>query len=1321
MMSAGWLRRSSVLVAIVVLAAACGGESSPEVEAGLEPEAAAEREAAAAEPAVGSESGGLGVSGGDAAGEGVLEARYFERLAEAVASLDDAATCPGVVLPESFDDVVEVGRIAGGCLLFEYVVLGGRSVGEVRVELAADPSVFAVGVPPVDLEPLQSGGLSDVASSPQWHLEPMGAEFLWRPGGWEHQVGAGPWVRVPGWPAGARVVVAVIDDGVDGSHRDLTGSLLDPDSLPASVSDAGLSCHRSPKNDHGTHVAGIIAATRGNGVDVAGLAPEATILPIRIHYTADFADRKAKTGPDSQACFDSVPTLTHAINLARRAGADVINMSLRWGTREFELGDFEDVDEFVTPGVRTETVALAIDVARQKNNIVVVAAAGNCGDDRIYERLDLDDDGQLDTKANGDPEWYLRADQSDTSGSWEPGWKVIDKCKSHHVSQRPASISGVIAVAATDVYDTGDTNIARAVFSTSNHTVDVAAPGTGILSTVRGGTASWNGTSMAAPIVSAAVAHIKARFPTATPTAIEDALTTTASNHPNRTDDLGFGVIDPLAAIEYLNALVAGPGERPGTIPDIGFEPAVSIAAGAGAQGAPGPDGTPCAGADCRYVEITLTDAPDGDYTVECYSSANPTQPWQTATWHWPNDTQWTQGGCAYDTPGDQVWVTVTNPYGSLTTEPITWPTTTPPPQPEPTPPAGGASISAGSTHTCALRNDNTITCWGLFGDGQAEAPGGVYSAVSAGGNHSCGLRSDGTITCWGASDSGQTVAPGGVFSAVSAGGDHSCGLRSDGTITCWGANFDGQSEAPGGVFSAISAGWEHSCGLRSDGTITCWGWNEWGQAEAPGGVFSAVSAGGGHSCGLRSDGTITCWGHSSSAPGGVFGAVSAGRWHACGLRSDGTITCWGHSRYGMASAPGGVFSAVSAGGQHSCGLRSDGTITCWGHSSSAPGGVFGAVSAGGAHSCGLRSDGIITCWGASDSGQTVAPGGAFGAVSAGWTHSCGLRSDGTITCWGDNYYGQTEAPGGVFSAVSAGLAHSCGLRSDGTITCWDHNYYGTVEAPEGAFSAVSAGGEHSCGLRSDGTITCWGDNGSGEAAAPGGVFSAVSAGGSHSCGLRSDGTITCWGASDSGQTDAPGGVFSAVSAGGQHSCGLRSDGTITCWGSSDSGQTDAPGGVFSAVSAGADHSCGSRSDGTITCWGSRAVDLRGGGGAQEPIVEPTPSVGGSVVLSRGGPGPTSVGEGQGVPCAPDSPTCRNLDVTLAGFAPGTYTVSCAHDGWGEYGPSVFWTFSIAVDAGGSAVSRGPCFLNFARLTGTGAYVTVTGPDNTTVNSNWLK
>ncbi|MCY4665337.1 MAG: RCC1 domain-containing protein [Acidimicrobiaceae bacterium] len=61
--------------------------------------------------------------------------------------------------------------------------------------------------------------------------------------------------------------------------------------------------------------------------------------------------------------------------------------------------------------------------------------------------------------------------------------------------------------------------------------------------------------------------------------------------------------------------------------------------------------------------------------------------------------------------------------------------------------------------------------------------------AVSAGGVHSCGLRTDATITCWGDNEHDQASAPAGTFRAVSAGEDHSCGLRTDDTIICWGGD----------------------------------------------------------------------------------------------------------------------------------------------------------------------------------------------------------------------------------------------------------------------------------------------------------------------------------------------------------------------------------------------------------------------------------------------------------------------------------------------------------------------------------------------------
>ena len=66
--------------------------------------------------------------------------------------------------------------------------------------------------------------------------------------------------------------------------------------------------------------------------------------------------------------------------------------------------------------------------------------------------------------------------------------------------------------------------------------------------------------------------------------------------------------------------------------------------------------------------------------------------------------------------------------------------------------------------------------------------PDGQHSAVSVGGSHSCGLRADGTVECWGSDDAeGRLDAPNGPFIAVAAGGAHTCALRADGMIECWG------------------------------------------------------------------------------------------------------------------------------------------------------------------------------------------------------------------------------------------------------------------------------------------------------------------------------------------------------------------------------------------------------------------------------------------------------------------------------------------------------------------------------------------------------
>ena len=273
----------------------------------------------------------------------------------------------------------------------------------------------------------------------------------------------------------------------------------------------------------------------------------------------------------------------------------------------------------------------------------------------------------------------------------------------------------------------------------------------------------------------------------------------------------------------------------------------------------------------------------------------------------------------------------------------------------------GFTAISAGGLHTCAIRTNGEIACWGWNEYGQTDAPDGSFRAVSTGHWHTCGLRETGAIECWGKNDDvtgdyivGQSDAPDSAFRAVSTGGYHACAIRSDdGAIECWGDNrgWIREPNATASRFTAVSAGHSHTCAIRSDdGAIECWGFigyetgasDGYGQIDTPEGRFTAIDAGATHTCGLRSSGEIECWviiggwsgGHAgkSTAPEGSYTAVSGGGEHTCALRANGEIACWGYNRWGESSgAPEGSYTAVSAGTHHTCGLRENGAIECWG------------------------------------------------------------------------------------------------------------------------------------------------------------------------------------------------------------------------------------------------------------------------------------------------------------------------------------------------------------------------------------------------------
>jgi subtilisin family serine protease len=190
---------------------------------------------------------------------------------------------------------------------------------ETVAEVQGQPDVVAVDV---DTDRQLTGMPSvvppgvDPSRGQQWALDALQAESVWQAS------------------TGTGVTVAVLDSGV-ARHPDLAGSFV-PGRDVVGGGDA-----RTDLNGHGTHVAGIIAMTAGNGLGGAGLAPDVTIMPVIV----------ADAGGSVRAS-DSAK----GIIWAAKHGADVLNMSYS--------------------GSPSSVEAKALEYA-QSRGVVAVAAAGN--------------------------------------------------------------------------------------------------------------------------------------------------------------------------------------------------------------------------------------------------------------------------------------------------------------------------------------------------------------------------------------------------------------------------------------------------------------------------------------------------------------------------------------------------------------------------------------------------------------------------------------------------------------------------------------------------------------------------------------------------------------------------------------------------------------------------------------------------------------------------------------------------------------------------------------------------------------------------------
>lgn len=151
----------------------------------------------------------------------------------------------------------------------------------------------------------------------QWALENTGQDSKLyyngayqssEPGGTNSMNMLAAWARQPN---AAGVTVGIVDSGCDTNHEDFSGVVIEG-------RNSGYRWGETPIDDfsesdgsgHGTGLAGVIAAVRGNGLDIAGIAPGVKLLIYRTHWTT--------------------PEMTDGVRWCATNGARVI--LLAWGT-----------------------------------------------------------------------------------------------------------------------------------------------------------------------------------------------------------------------------------------------------------------------------------------------------------------------------------------------------------------------------------------------------------------------------------------------------------------------------------------------------------------------------------------------------------------------------------------------------------------------------------------------------------------------------------------------------------------------------------------------------------------------------------------------------------------------------------------------------------------------------------------------------------------------------------------------------------------------------------------------------------------------------
>lgn len=310
------------------------------------------------------------------------------------------------------------------------------------------------------------------------------------------------------------VLVGVLDSGIDPDHPDLVANLDVADSVNCSAAgrpDLSASGWSPTTSDHGTHVAGTIAAAR-NGVGIVGVAPNVRVASVKVVNDDGFIY------PEYAVCGFVWAGLRHM---------DVTNNSYYVDPFEFYCEDQPDqyaAKEAVRRAVRWST----------SMGVVHAAAAGNSAVDLANKTVD--------------------------AGSPDDGTPILRQLDAR-CEDIPTELDGVVTVSSLARIGTS-TDSQLSYFSNRGlGKIDVAAPGSRVLSTIVAGNSYGlkSGTSMASPHVAGVLALMKSVHPSWTPAQMiakvlaqaDDEACAPAQFRPGTTTPGGADCVGPLANNSY--------------------------------------------------------------------------------------------------------------------------------------------------------------------------------------------------------------------------------------------------------------------------------------------------------------------------------------------------------------------------------------------------------------------------------------------------------------------------------------------------------------------------------------------------------------------------------------------------------------------------------------------------------------------------------------------------------------------------------------------------------------------------------------------------